>query len=183
MTIKRKWPDLRYCPRERRQAYILACMLFWSVLSYLGVSRLVLNGAEVEGPSMSPTLQDGQRVLLNLWRYRFFEPQRGDIVVLDVPGYAGSSVKRIVGMPGETVGIAGGVVRVNGRELVEPYLPKGLATPAGGLGAASCRVAPGCYFVLGDNRWDSLDSRRFGAVARATMRGAVIGAGGAAWTY
>ena len=162
---------------ERRRSTVLAALLLWSVVSFLFISRFVLSAAEVEGDSMYPALCDGNRYLLNRWIYRFYDPQPGDIVAVQVPRYEDLSVKRIVASPGDKVQIKNGWVRVNGRRLEEPYLPAGVITTPGPLATASYRVDPGCYFVLGDNRSGSLDSRYFGAVRREWIIGRVAVSG------
>ncbi|MCE9614372.1 MAG: signal peptidase I [Lentisphaerae bacterium] len=183
MKMSRQFFDPRFQLREHRQSHVLACILFWSVLSYVAISRVLVNGAEVQGHSMMPTLADGDRVFLNLWLYRIVDPHRGDVIALDVPGYDGASVKRVVALPGETVQVRDGAVFVNGHELDEPYLPPGIITRSGALSTNVYQVADDCYFVLGDNRDDSLDSRRFGAVSRSWIRGRVAGLGFAEFRY
>lgn len=177
MKRTRKFFDFRFERRERRQAHVMACILFWSVLSYFAISRLLVNGAEVEGQSMSPTLEDGDRVFLNRWLYWIVGPSRGDVVSLDVPGYEGASVKRVIALAGETVQIRDGAVLVNGVPLAEPYLAEGVTTWAGAMSTNTYLISEDCYFVLGDNRADSLDSRRFGPVSRRWISGRVAGLG------
>jgi signal peptidase I len=183
MKHRRKFFDPSFKPREHRQSHVLACILFWSVLSYFAISRLLVNGAEVQGESMSPTLQDGDRVFLNLWLYRLMGPQRGDVVAVDVPGYEGTSVKRVIALSGETVQIKEGAVFVNGQALPEPYLPPSVTTWSGVMSKEPYQIPADSYFVLGDNRGDSLDSRRFGAVPKGWIRGRVAGMGYAEFRF
>ena len=145
----------------------------------------------IPSPSMEPTLHcakpipscEGRfsdRVLANRLAYRFRAPERGDIVVFTTPatadrcgqGLGGSTfVKRIVGLPGEEVSERNGVIHIDGDRLVEPYL----APSRRGNGSDSWpRVAPGHYFVLGDNRTESCDSRTWGTVARNSLIGPVM---------
>jgi signal peptidase I len=183
MKYSRRFFDFTFLRQERRQANILACVLFWSVLSYIGISRTVLSGAEVLGSSMVPTLADGDRVFLNRFSYLVETPRRGDIVAVDVPDYDGMCVKRIIALPGESVQIYDNRVIINGKSLDEPYLDRGVVTTSGALSTNTYQVAPNCYFVLGDNRGDSLDSREFGAVARTWIRGRVAGTGAVEYRY
>ena len=138
--------------------------------------------------SMEPTLHcakpgaycEGRfddRVIANRLAYTFGDPERGQIVVFTAPRAAdrcgrqsgGSTfVKRIVGLPGELVSARGGVIYVNGERLVEPYVDP----PRRGHASGSWpRVAPGHYFLLGDNRIRSCDSRAWGTVPRSSLIG------------
>jgi len=157
-------------PREKR-THILAAMLFGSVLSYLLLVRYVIMIGEVEGNSMLPALQDGERYLINRIVYRFRDPQPGEIVEISMPGSGDFSVKRIIAAPGDVVQIKDGHVFVNGRVKLESYLPKDVATDGKTLGIKAFRVSDNAYFVLGDNRSISIDSRTFGAVGRDRLIG------------
>lgn len=166
--------DLQSHPPHTR-ALILAAIATWSVVSYLLISRFVLQATQVVGSSMLPTLQDGQRYVVHRWVYHFRAPRRGDIVAVAVPGYDGLSVKRIVAGPGDTVTLRESRVFVNNLPLRESYLAPGTPTNRGFLGARAYRVAPDCYFVLGDNRMHSTDSRYFGAVRKKWIIGMLKG--------
>ncbi len=126
---------------------------------------------EVEGNSMLPTLQDGERYLINRMVYRFRDPKPGDIVKITMPGSGDFSVKRIIASPGDVVQIKEGHVFVNGRVSLESYLSKGVSTEGKSLGVKVYRVSGDSYFVLGDNRSLSIDSRMFGAVRRDRLVG------------
>ncbi len=119
--------------------------------SLLGISaRFFVTPFVVVGESMEPTLHSLDLCLMR--RVRHYQPQRDDIVMFrtadDPPLYF---VKRVIGLPGEAVAIAGGVVQINGRALAEPYAP-----PNPGLDVAATNVPPGKVFVIGDNRYGSL---------------------------
>ena len=172
---KRKFVDLKYHPRERRRALILACLLFWSIISYLVISHYVLGGTEVVGDSMLPTLHNGDRYVIERFAYLLRQPARGEIVALQVPRWDDLTVKRIIAYPSEYVQFRHGQVLVNGQALPEPYLPHGTLTRAGDLSTNVYMVEPGCYFVLGDNRSNSCDSRFFGAVRRDWIVGRIAG--------
>jgi signal peptidase I len=160
-------------PKQHR-TLILACMLFWSVLSYFAIRTFVLEGSEVEGHSMEPTLKQGDHFILSHISYRFRNPRRGDIVALHTPDVSFMSVKRIIALPGESVAIRNGTVFVNGCLLQEPYLDPMMHTDPFKLAGHEYEVAPNCYFVLGDNRTGSLDSRQFGAVRRSQLEGVLL---------
>lgn len=126
----------------------------------------------VEGESMSPTFHTNQYVVIDKLSYLLGQPDRGDIVVFRYPFSQPNNerdfIKRIIGLPGETVQIEGGVVRVNGQPLEEPYIQ---TPPAFGgtwtLGADE-------YFVMGDNRNNSSDSRSWGPLKREFIIGRAL---------
>jgi signal peptidase I len=146
-----------------------------AVGSYFLVSRYVFQSVEVSGASMSPTLQNSDHYFLNRWSYNFRAPLRGEIVVVKDPTDGAYCVKRVVGLPGESLYFSNGRLFINGRELREPYLPKGTKTF---LPAVSGEELVTCgkddYFVLGDNRSNSFDSRFYGPIARANILGVVM---------
>jgi signal peptidase I len=109
----------------------------------------------VEGSSMYPTLNDRERLFVNKLVYRFREPRRGEIVVFRYPANPRKNfIKRVIGIPGDTVSIRGGQVFVNGVPLDEPYINEPM------YGTYSGVVVPeDTVFVLGDNRNNSQDSR------------------------
>lgn len=165
--------DYSSVPHEKR-THILAAMLFGSVLSYFLITRCLVTVGEVEGNSMVPTLQDGERYLINRIVYRFYDPRPGDIVELNMPGPEDFSVKRIIASPGDVVQIKGGHVHVNGKVHSEPYLPEGITTEGRALKTNAFKVSDNTYFVLGDNRSISADSRVFGAVPRDRLVGRLV---------
>lgn len=158
----------------RMRTLVLACILFWSVLCYLGLTRFVVMSVDVSGDSMVPTLRDGERRFMHRWRHLILAPQRGELVAIEQPDYEFFSVKRVIALPHERVQVKYGRVYVNGEPLNEPYLPDGTVTTGGALGRAAFRVADECYFVLGDNRRFSVDSRDHGAVHRDEILGAIF---------
>jgi signal peptidase I len=164
--------DFRSVPRPVR-ALILANMLFWSVISYLLISHFALEAGEVVGISMEPTLQDGDRYIVNRWIYLWRDPRHGEIVALRMPGEEDLTVKRVLALPGELVQFKRGSVLVNGRPLKERYLAPSVSTYGQGLSDKPFKVADGCYFVLGDNRSASEDSRVFGAINRDSIVGLI----------
>jgi len=157
----------------RRQLAKLALLVVLSFCSYLFFSRVIVTAVEVKGASMAPTLSAGDRFLLNRFAYLHREPQRGELIVLKDPETGELIVKRIVGMPCETVIMQNDHTYVNGRLLSEPYAagtPRlDLHTP---LGKATV-IPRDHYFVLGDNRSRSLDSRAFGTVPRESIVGVI----------
>lgn len=126
--------------------------------------------AIVEGKSMSPAFADRQLVIVSRLSYFFGKPQRGDVIVLHNPTNPSEDyIKRVIGLPGETVRITDGIVYIDNKALDEPYI-----TPVNRCSTicdGRWQVAVGEYFVLGDNRADSRDSHVFGAFSQQLIVG------------
>jgi len=138
-----------------------------------------IQTVHVVGGSMSPSLSTGDLVLASKLDYRVHDPQRGDIVILKDPMDPSKDfIKRVIGMPGDRILIHDRQVFVNGQQLQEPYIgsawvatpnwPDQPAEPDGEI------VPPGSYFVLGDNRDHSSDSRLFGYISRDQIEGKAV---------
>lgn len=129
---------------------------------------------EVRGESMAPAHAPGSRTLVWAWAYVWQTPRRGDVVVLRSPDDPASlALKRIVGLPGENVSWAAASVRIDGRPLPEPYA-RVLRDVPGDDEMLECALGPDEYFVLGDNRLYSHDSRHYGPVRRPVVLGRVL---------
>lgn len=171
---KRKFFDPTYVRHERRRSTVLACLVLWSVVMFFIVRFYLLGSVVVQGNSMLPTLWPGDRHLVHRWVLMLRKPKRGEIVVIKDPVEKGLlSVKRVVALPGETIAVRDRSVYVNDVLLEEPYLPAGAETPALNLAKTTYRIEKGHYFVMGDNRFASEDSRSFGAVARRDILGKI----------
>jgi signal peptidase I len=159
-----------------------------AVLAILFVKVEVANPYRIPSPSMEPTLHCAKptegcrarvsdRVIANRFIYRFRDPRRGEIVVFETPasaeacGETGTFVKRIIGLPGEVISERDGRVYVDGKRLTEPYIDPTLRDDQTKTWA---RVPPGSYFVMGDNRAASCDSRVWGTVPRNDLVGPVF---------
>jgi signal peptidase I len=130
---------------------------------------LIYQPVKIEGNSMTPLLSDREAIVINRLVYHFEPIHRGDVVVFRYPLDATQSfIKRIVGLPGETVQIRQGLVYVNGNWVPEPYVPSQYED-LNDFGPI--QVPSGSYFVLGDRRSSSDDSRVFGTVARRLIEG------------
>jgi len=138
-----------------------------AIVIVLAVNLLLAQPRTVHGQSMEPCLHENERVIIDLVSLRWREPHRGEIVVLRLAGrHSDPLIKRVIGLPGDTVAIQGGKVLVNGEALDEPYLDQ--ITP----GHMSAKVVPEAHvFVLGDNRGASNDSRYFGMVPYESILG------------
>ena len=147
---------------------VLETLLLSAVL-FLAINALSAR-VRVDGFSMKPTLQDGEFVLVNRMAYRIGEPKRGDIIVFHFPLDPGSQdlIKRIIGLSGDRIAVANGVVSVNGQPLNEPYI----AAPP--LYNGEWVVPAGDLFVLGDNRNDSSDSHSWGMLPKGEIVGKAV---------
>ena len=179
----------RNLPRPWRIAVDWVITLAVAVGVVLTVKVEVANPYRIPSASMEPTLRCAKpapgcdatfsdRVIADRLAYRFRDPHRGDIVVFDAPEAAaqrcdegGTFVKRIVGLPGEVVSERNGTVFVDGKPLHESYVDRRLRDFRTQTWP---RVPKGSYFVMGDNRGSSCDSREWGAVPRGNLIGPVI---------
>lgn len=153
--------------------WILFLMLFFGAV-YL-IVEYVGESTTVSGESMYPSLNDGDQLIVDKISYHFVEPSRFDVVVFPFR-YQDDTfyIKRIVGLPGETVQISDGSVYINGRLLDDPYGYEEIRSP--GLAAAAITLGQDEYFVLGDNRNNSADSREpsIGMVTREDIIGRAV---------
>jgi signal peptidase I len=170
----------RHVKRDRVTRIVVewAAVVLGALVVALLIKTFLLQAFSIPSESMEPTLEVGDRVLVNKLSYRLHEINRGDLVVFERPPNQPESgindlIKRVVGLEGDTVESRDGVVYINGKKLEEPYLVDGTQTnditmiegcdpPSEGL--AGCRVPEDHIFVMGDNRTNSFDSRRFGPV-------------------
>lgn len=142
----------------------------------LGLALVIIiflyQPVKVEGTSMAPLLSDQERIFINKFVYRFEPIERGDVVVFWYPrDLSKSFIKRVVGLPGETVEIRAGHVYINGHADSEPYVPSNYLD---GQSYPPVRIPPECYFVMGDHRDSSNDSRMFGPVPRQYIYGKAV---------
>ncbi len=145
------------------------------VISVMAAGLIIVflyQPVKVEGTSMMPRLQDQERIFINKFVYKIEAIRRGDIVVFWYPlDPSKSYIKRVIGLPGETVKISGGRVFVNGRPLAEPYVPPDYLDHQN---YPPVYVEPDHYYVLGDHRTSSNDSRSWGTVARNFIYGKAV---------
>src|SRR5467141_77264 len=152
----------------------LAEVLVLAVILYFGISFAVQT-VHVEGLSMFATLDDNDYLIADKIDYRLHPPERGDIIILRPPTDDSKDfIKRIIALPGEKLLIRDGVVYINGHRLNEPYLPEAWTA---NTSWDQCGNSDGCvmaqdkYFVMGDNRNRSQDSRIFGPIGRDRIDG------------
>jgi signal peptidase I len=148
--------------------------LMISVILAIFVILFIYQPVKVEGTSMMPTLDDQERIFINkfVYRFHFSNIDRGDTVVFWFPGDTTKSyIKRVIGMPGDHVQVVDGKVIINGKALVENYVPPEFRDDS----EMSERVVPPDeYFVLGDHRSSSNDSRAWGFVPRRYIYGKAV---------
>jgi len=148
--------------RDALETLVLAALLFMAI-------NAVSARIRVDGSSMVPTLSNGQFVMVNRLVYKFGDPAHGDVVVFHYPRDPEQEyIKRIIGLPGDTVTINNGHVYVNGQQLDEPYIAATTRT------TGEWQVPGDHIFVLGDNRNNSQDSRSFGFVSMENVIGKAI---------
>ncbi|MGH9340309.1 MAG: signal peptidase I [Acidobacteriota bacterium] len=146
--------------------------IFFAALTAIFIVVFVVQPVKVEGTSMQPRLLDQERIFVNKFLYNFAFIERGDIVVFWYPRDPTKSfIKRVIALPGEMVEIRSGTVFINGRELIEPYV-KAEFIDEGSFGPRV--VPPEHYFVLGDHRNSSNDSRSWGCVPNTNIFGKAI---------
>ena len=148
-------------------------ILLLSLVFMFGVVRpFVAEPFAIPSESMAPTLEAGDKVLASKFAYRLSEPRRGDIVVFAASENSNEpTIKRVVALPGDTVAIKHGALFVNGERKKEPYVDYRL-TDANFFGPM--QVPEGSFFVMGDNRANSRDSRWFGPVPEKDLLGKVL---------
>jgi len=148
--------------------------LLLSVVLAVVIILFVYQPVKVEGTSMMPALEDKERIFINKFVYRFGigSIDRGDMIVFWFPGdQTKSYIKRVIGLPGDTIEVDHGAVLVNGKKLDESYVPDEYRDQI----SLSARVVPeGNYFVLGDHRSSSNDSRSWGMLPRGFIYGKAV---------
>lgn len=145
----------------------------------LFLTTFVIQRNTVIGDSMYPTLKNKEELMIEKVSKWFGGLSRGDIITvhMDDPAFRedqSNLIKRIIGLPGEHVRIDAGRVYINGEALAEDYLPEGTKTPIKSMRFAEVTLAEDQYFIMGDNRPSSLDSRSFGPVHKSDVLGEVL---------
>ncbi len=157
-----------------RNSTTLLLVALLSVPAYFLASRFIVTAVVIQGRSMMPALKDGEHYYLNRWQYLLMSPKRGDIVVIKDPGHTDFAVKRIVAQPFDWINIKNGMLYINGRRLDEPYLAKDTRTETPDLKEKWIQLGKDQYYMLGDNRENSEDSRFYGRVMRDHIIGKLI---------
>ncbi len=164
---------------ERPRSAVIATIawfrdLMLSVLIAVLVILFLYRPVKVEGTSMMPSLYDQERLFINQFSYKFGlgNIRRGDTVVFWYPGEPTTSyIKRVIGLPGDTVSVNDGYVIVNGKKLIENYVPPEYRDDRS---YPAIVIPPDQYFVLGDHRISSNDSRAWGLVPKSYIYGKAV---------
>ncbi len=171
-------PDIESLPRPRLHRPGLVLELLSTVMFIIAVyvlAEMAIPRSNLEGPSMQPNLHAGQYLIISRLDYLFGDPQRGDVAVFQAPDKDPSEprlIKRVIGLPGETVTVSGDDVFIDGQKLDQPYF---ILRPC----TRNCQeqtwtLGPDEYIMLGDNRSDSRDSRSFDQVDRSLIVGKAV---------
>jgi signal peptidase I len=174
-------PDISPSTSSEQPASLLSLrheIRVWTrdLLIAIGLALVIIvflyQPVKVEGTSMAPLLSDQERIFINKFVYRFEAIHRGDVVVFWYPlDRSKSFIKRVIALPGETVTIRQGVVTVNGTVVPEPYVPPQYEDVSD---YGPTRVPADSYFVMGDHRISSNDSRVFGPVPSQFIYGRAV---------
>ncbi len=156
-------------PGPPRKPGIWARDILFSLLVSIFIITFLYQPVKVEGTSMLPRLEDQDRLFINKFAYHFEKIERGDVVVFYYPRDPQKSyIKRVIGLPGDDLRIDDGRVYINGELLGEPYVPRRYRD---GRSQPETVIPKGEYFVMGDHRSISSDSRDFGPVPRDLIYG------------
>lgn len=173
--LKAWWSRPKSKSREYVETFAVALALAFFVRATIAEARYIPS------ESMRPTLEVGDRLIVEKVTYHFTQPHRGDIVVFNPPERAGGNgnafIKRVVGLPGDKIRIQDGKVLINGAALTEPYIaeaPMYMEPDWEGLGMGEGTVPKGMVFVMGDNRNNSQDSHVWGALPIKNIIGQTV---------
>lgn len=171
-------------PRSRRRALVeWVVIIVVALVAALLIKTFAIQAFYIPSPSMVPTLKPGDRVLVNKLAYDFHPVHTGDIVVFrrppgDTTPGINDLIKRVIGLPGQTISVAHCAVYINGKELAQPWLPKGWKNPSSPYCTTwtpdlpnPYKIPKGDYFMMGDNRKNSYDSRYWGPLPRSYIVG------------
>ncbi len=152
--------------------FLQGIVVFLAVL--VMIYLFIMAPQEINGASMEPNFHNGEYILTNKVLYKFRDPQRGDVVIFKSPRNKEIDyIKRVIGLPGDTVRLEKSAFFINGQMLMEPYLAPDTVTFGGSYlqEGEDIIVPPGTYFVVGDNRPHSSDSREFGPIVKEDFIG------------
>jgi signal peptidase I len=173
--------------RSYRMVIEWVVILMAVLLCTLLLRTYVVQSFSIPSLSMYPTLQVGDRIIVNKLSYDFHGVHRGDVVVFRRPALEDQEyadlVKRVIGLPGETISSRGCQIYINDKLLSEPWLPKGASSCSMALPGdphpqfnlpGPVKIPVGYYYVMGDNRTDSEDSRFFGPIPKSLIVGRAV---------
>ncbi|MDD9149389.1 MULTISPECIES: signal peptidase I [unclassified Sporolactobacillus] len=167
--------------KKQNEAFTWILAIGLAVFVVLIVRSFIIGNYIVQGPSMMPTLYDGDRLVVNKIDYRFTQPKRFDVVIFHATA-TDDYVKRVIGLPGDKITYSNDRLYINDKKVSEPFLDRYKQQLAGGVLTGNfslkgltgqMRVPKGELWVMGDNRQNSADSRIFGFVSEKKLVGKV----------
>jgi len=180
----------KQAPGDRKRALVeWVVIVVIALVAALVIKTFAIQAFYIPSGSMEPTLVPGDRVLVNKLSYDFHPVHEGDIIVFRRPPHDTTPgvqdlIKRVIGLPGQTIHVANCRVYINGKQLAQPYLPAGWQNPSSEYcttwPTSGCsgpclpnpyKVPKGYYFMMGDNRQDSYDSRYWGPLPASYIVG------------
>jgi signal peptidase I len=168
-------PESAAAPAPARKSEGFALLvrdLVVSAVASILIITFLYQPVRVEGTSMLPRLEDSDRLFINKFVYRISAIERGDVVVFHYPRDPEKSyIKRVIALPGDRLRIDRGIVWINGRRQLENYVPEEYADLKS---VAETVIPPGYYYMMGDHRSISSDSREFGPVERSLIYGKAV---------
>ena len=169
-SLMRAVGSVKVSTETRREIFDFVKTILWFAVIFFGLRTFVVEGYEIQGNSMEPTLEDHQRLFVLKFTYRFDDVERGDVIVFRYPeDLSRRFIKRVIGLPGDTVEIREDEVLINEKALDEPYLNEDFVRPY--RESPKVTVPQDCYYVLGDHRSVSSDSRAGWFVPRENIVG------------
>jgi signal peptidase I len=173
-TVETPEPPPKTPPNRRRALIEWGVILLVALLAALILRTFIIQPYFIPSGSMEPTLKIGDKVLVNKLSYDFHSIHRGDVIVFKKPADDFTPgikdlIKRVIGLPGETISSKDGFVYINGVRLNETWLPK--VDQGVTFGIKPTLIPPGEYYVMGDNRTDSSDSRVIGPIRKSLIVG------------
>ncbi|MDB4349506.1 signal peptidase I [Omnitrophica bacterium] len=164
---RRKLFDSRYIPLEKRKTRMMIFIILWGIIFTCLIKNFVFSLDMIKGDSMYPGFQKNGYYLVNRFIYNFAEPKRKDVVIIrGISPKEDQMIKRIIGIPGDSIELKDGDVYLSGELLNEPYV-EGRTYP----NTKRFTVMKDMYFVMGDNRESSYDSRSFGLIRKNNIKG------------
>lgn len=149
-------------------------VIVFAIAIFLFIYLLIMQPHKIKGDSMQPNFPNGEYLLTDKLTYKFRDPKRGEVIVFEPPGVDDDEyIKRVIGLPGERISVKEGKVFINGKMLIEPYLSETVFTSGGNFlkDNQELLIPDGHFFVLGDNRQASSDSRSWGLVPKNRITG------------
>lgn len=157
--------------KRHKKKFDLAYTIIICLIIAKLITSFVFVSVMVDGSSMFPTLNNGDKAITDAFFYKAGGIDRFDIVIVEHKRYDSKLVKRVIGLPGETIEYRDSVLYVNGKEVKEKFLPEGTITETIYGNDIKVTLGKGEYYVLGDNRENSSDSRTFGAIKKSQIKG------------